>query len=117
MRWTGIVLEVWPDSDIFTAELRRDGSPDLVAEFSMAECGVRVEAGDVLDVKRNSVKKRDLGVWTQEEVDEIYRRAALRAEQLRLLSGLPDGRCPGRGRRPDASRVQAGVGCCPPGVG
>ena len=87
MQWTGIVVEVWPDGDTFTAELSRDGSPDLVAEFSMAACGVSVQEGEVLDVEPGSVRKRDLGVWTQEEVDEIHRRAALRAEQLRDLFG------------------------------
>lgn len=86
MQWTGVVLEVWPDGDTFTADLRQDGSPDLVAEFSMVECGIQVEPGDVLDVKRNSVKKRDLRVWTQAEIDDIQRRASAWAALLRGLS-------------------------------
>jgi hypothetical protein len=84
--WTGIVLEIWEDGDTFTAKLRREGAPDLVAEFSMRECGVKVTEGDVLDVTRNHVGKRDLGYWTKEEVDAILDRAATRAEKLRMLA-------------------------------
>jgi hypothetical protein len=76
MQWIGMVTEVWPDGDLFTAELLRDGTPNLTAEFSMREVGVRVEAGDFIEVM-------------QEEVEEIYRRAALMAERLRIITGLP----------------------------
>ena len=79
-QWDGRVLEV--DGDIFTAELCREGAPDLLADFSMAECGVTVEPGDLLIVLPGSVVKRDLGVWTQAEIDEIERRAD---EDMRLL--------------------------------
>ena len=73
-QWDARVLEV--DGDTFTAELSREGAPDLLADFSMAECGITVEPGDLLVVMPGSVTKRDLGVWTQAEIDEITRRAA-----------------------------------------
>ena len=83
--WDGTVLEVWPDGDTFTAELRRGSAPGLVAEFSMRECGVKVQAGDSLVVTKNHVGKRDLGYWTQEEIDDIMERATTRLQQLRRL--------------------------------
>lgn len=81
------MLEVWPDGDTFTAELYRGGAPDLVAEFSMRECGVSVQAGDSLVVTKNHVGKRNLGYWTQEEIDAIMDEATTRAGQLRRLCG------------------------------
>jgi len=87
--WDGIVLDVWPDGDTFTAELRREDEPDLLAEFSMRECGVTVVSGDLLIIRPDSVVKRDLGVWTREEIDEIKRRAAIRFAQLRNLFDPP----------------------------
>lgn len=79
------MLEVWPDGDTFTAELRRGNAPDLVAEFSMRECGVHVTAGDSLVVTKNHAGKRNLGYWTQEEIDAIMDQAVTRLEQLRRL--------------------------------
>jgi hypothetical protein len=84
-QWDGIVTEVWPDADTFTAELRREGSPDLIADFSMAACGVTVREGDVLLVTGDRVSVRDLGTWTQEEIDAICKRAEAQAERLREL--------------------------------
>ena len=83
-QWDGRVLEV--DGDIFTAELCREGAPDLLADFSMAECGVTVEPGDLLIVRPGSVAKRDLGVWTQAEIDEIMRRARKLSRRLRQIA-------------------------------
>ena len=83
-RWDGIVIEVWADGDTFTADLRReDGTTEFEAEYSMRECGIEVQEGDVLDVTPESVTKVDLGVWTQEDIDEISRRAKEMYKRLR----------------------------------
>jgi hypothetical protein len=84
--WTGVVREVWPDGDMFTAELRRDGGPDLIAEFSMRECGIYVEEGDVLRIEPDQVTKIDLGIWTVQEVREIRTRAEKLARELGFLA-------------------------------
>jgi hypothetical protein len=85
-QWDGHVLEVWDDGDTFTAELSREGDLSLIAEFSMSQCGITVQEGDLLIITPRSVAKRDLGVWTQAEVDAIMRRARKRARQLRRLA-------------------------------
>jgi hypothetical protein len=79
--WDGVVTDIWDDGDTFTAELRREGSPDLLAEFSMRKCQVNVLPGDMLIIS-DSVVKRNLGVWTQAELNEINRRAAIQAARL-----------------------------------
>jgi hypothetical protein len=82
--WTASVIAVWDDGDTFSAELRRDGTHFVLeADFSMRECGVRVEPGDLLRVGYNRVEKMDPGVWTQEEIDEIMRRARELSRKLR----------------------------------
>jgi hypothetical protein len=88
VRWTGVVLEVWPDGDLFTAELRCDDrtGPPLTAEMSMKECGVSVGEGDIFTIRDYVVSKVDLGTWTQAEIDDINRRAAIQAALLRGLS-------------------------------
>lgn len=86
IEWDGIVTDVWADGDTFTAELRQEGSPDLFAEFSMKECRVHVEPGDLLIITPDSVIKRNLGRWTQEELAEIRRRAKIKAAQLGFLA-------------------------------
>lgn len=79
--WDGRVLEV--DGDIFTAVLQREGEPELIADFSMARCGITVEAGDLIIVTPQQVTKRDLGVWTAAEIAGIMRRARERSQMLR----------------------------------
>ncbi len=83
--WNGIVTEVWDDGDTFTVDLRREGLPDLLAEFSMRECGVDVVPGDLLVIQRDSVAKPPRRVWTQEEIDDIRHRAAIRSAKLRSM--------------------------------
>ena len=85
--WHGLVTEVWDDGDTFTAELRREGCPDLFAEFSMRECKATVQAGNVftLDGEADTLTVLDLGTWTQEELDEVMARAKIMAERLRGL--------------------------------
>ena len=83
-QWDGCVLEV--NGDIFTAELCREGAPDLLVNFSMAQCGVTVERGDRLIVRSESVIKRDLGVWTQAELDAIMHRAREQSRRLRQVA-------------------------------
>ena len=85
--WEGAVVEVWPDGDTFTVDLRREGDPDLLAEYSMRECGITVEEGDLLIVRKDSVVKRNLGRWTQEDIDAITERARVRARKLQGLTG------------------------------
>lgn len=84
--WYAVVSEVWPDGDTFTASLSQDGEPDLWAEFSMRECGVDVTAGDLLILTPDGMTKRDLGVWTKEEIDEI--RASAKAQYERLMRNM-----------------------------
>lgn len=83
--WDADVLEIWDDGDTFTARLRQNASPDLLAEFSMRQCGIAVEPGDLLIVTPARVIKRNLGVWTQAELDEIKERAHERFETLRSI--------------------------------
>jgi hypothetical protein len=70
--WDAVVTEVWEDG---AARLSREGAPEMLAEFSMRQCNVTVEAGDVLVVTAGKVTRRDLGRWTQSELDEIRCRA------------------------------------------
>ena len=81
--WDADVLEIWNDGDTFTARLRQKGSPDLLAEFSMKQCGITVEPGDLLIVTPEKVIKRNLGKWTQAELDNIDRRSREWFEALR----------------------------------
>ena len=84
--WDAIVTDVWDDGDTFTVDLRRKGSPDLLAEYSMREFGVDVVPGDLLLIRKNSVMKRPRRVWTQEEIDDIRRRAAIRSARFRGMA-------------------------------
>lgn len=81
--WDGRVTEV--DGDIFTAAVvRHDGTgPELIADFSMAQCGVTVQPGDMIIVTPGSVTKRDLGVWTKADIDAIMARARKRSAMMR----------------------------------
>lgn len=81
--WDGRVTEV--DGDIFTAlVIRRDGiGPELAADFSMARCGICVEPGDLIIVSPEGVTKRDLGVWTKEDIDAIMAGAKERSRLMR----------------------------------
>lgn len=90
MEWDGVVLEVWPDGDTFTADLRREGGPDVLAEFSMRECGITVERGDRLIVKKDSVAKRPPRLWTREELAAIMERAEKQAKRLSEMLGFPE---------------------------
>lgn len=78
--WDGSVIEV--NGDIFTVDLRREGAPDMLADYSMKECGITVEPGDLLIVRPDSVTRRELPVWTQEDIDAIMARAEKRAALL-----------------------------------
>lgn len=72
--WHGWVIEV--NGGTFTADLRRDGRPDICADFSMSQCGLDgIEAGDLIIVTPDSVKRLELPPWTQEEIDDINKRA------------------------------------------
>lgn len=82
--WDGSVIEV--NGDIFTVDLRREGAPDMLADYSMKECGVTVEPGDLLIVRPDSVTKREPRVWTQAEIDAIMARARKRAALLRRIA-------------------------------
>lgn len=81
--WDGRVLEVWEDGDTFTATVQREGHPELMAEFSMAQCGISVEEGDLIIVTPERVTKRELRPWTAAEIDEIMHRARERSRILR----------------------------------
>jgi hypothetical protein len=87
--WDGRVIEVWEDNDTFTVDLRREGSPDLLAEMSMAQTGVTVATDDLLIVtpatpgRPASVTKRIPRQWTQAELDQIMRRSRKRMQWLR----------------------------------
>ena len=51
-QWYGNVTNV--EGDIFTAILRRDGQPDLLADFDMKRCGLAdIEPGDCIIVTPN----------------------------------------------------------------
>jgi hypothetical protein len=82
MEWCGRVTEV--NGDILTAMLTPSDheGPELIADFSMAQCGITAEPGDILTVTPEKVTVRDLGVWTQPQIDEIMRRARARHRQL-----------------------------------
>jgi hypothetical protein len=74
--WHGIVIEV--NGDEATVNLRREGSMDLTAEVELSRWGLKdIQAGDilVLDTEADTVTRLDLGTWTQEELDDIARRA------------------------------------------
>lgn len=74
--WYGIVIEVTGDEA--TVDLRREGDMDLTAEVELSRWGLEdVQPGDVLvlDVDAGTVTRKDLGVWTQAQLDEIHRRA------------------------------------------
>lgn len=82
--WYGCVTAV--NGDMFTADLRREGSPDLFADFSMSECGLSgLEEGDLLVVTPVRVRRLELPPWTQEQLDEIIERARERAARFRDL--------------------------------
>lgn len=85
-QWDAVVTDVWDNGDTFTAELRQEGSPNLIADFSMRECQVTVQPGDLLVVTPDSVVKREPRVWTQTELDDIRRRAAILAARLGFLA-------------------------------
>ena len=91
--WDADVVEVWADGDTFTARLRQNGSLDLLAEFSMKQCGISVEPGDLLLVTPEKVIRRNLGKWTQAELDDIDRRSREWFEALRrsIDGGSSDG--------------------------
>lgn len=42
-----------------------------------------VEAGDIVDLHSDHVTRVDLGVWTQEQIDEIKRKGAEEFESIR----------------------------------
>ena len=81
-QWCGYVTDV--EGDIFTAVLRRDGHPDLLADFSMKECGLAgLKPYDDIIVTPDSVRQPDPIVWTQEQLDAIWVRARERAKIFR----------------------------------
>ena len=84
LTWDGSVVAV--DGDIFTVDLRREGAPDMLADYSMKECGVTVEPGDLLIVRPDSVTKRKLPVWTQAEIDAVMARARKRAAEFKRIA-------------------------------
>jgi hypothetical protein len=74
--WHGTVTEV--NGDWITVDLRRAGDMDLMAEVSASQWGLNdVQPGDtlILDTNANTVSRLSPGTWTQEELDEIWRRA------------------------------------------
>jgi hypothetical protein len=82
MEWCGRVTEV--EGDVFTALLTpadHDG-PELIADFSAAQCGITCEPGDILTVTPGRVTRVELPQWTQEEIGEIMRRARARHRQM-----------------------------------
>ena len=85
--WDASVLEVWADGDTFTARLYEEGGPELLAEFSMKHCGITVEPGDLLIITPEKVIRRDLGKWTEAELERIRQRAHEHYEALKDLIG------------------------------
>jgi len=86
LRWLGRVEDV--EGDAFTVELTPDGheGPVLVAKYRR-ELLPDVVVGNVLDVTRDGVTRRDLGCWTAEEID----RAVAEGRRLAaLLNGLAE---------------------------
>lgn len=86
MIWHGHVIEV--SGDTFWAEMTRSEDDERVqAQFSMAECGLEVETGDIvrLDGEKNQMTLIDMPLWTREELDAIMKRAA---EQSRKFRGM-----------------------------
>lgn len=74
--WHATVLEV--NGDELTCDLRREGEIDLLAEVSISLWQLEVvNIGDVLvlDTVNRTVKKLDLGTWTQSDIDNIRARA------------------------------------------
>lgn len=85
MEWSGRVTDI--EGDLFTAILTpADGGMELLADFSMSQCGISVEAGDLITVTPESVTKVPPRVWSQREIDEIMARARERSRQLRLIA-------------------------------
>lgn len=82
-RWDGRVLEI--SGDIFTAEVipADHAGPEMIAEYSMSQCGITVAPGDLLIVTPESVVRRDLGVWSKADLDAIRVRARERSRLLR----------------------------------
>jgi hypothetical protein len=86
----GRVLEVWDDGDTFTALVAREGQPELMAEFSMRQCGITAGEGDLIIVTPERVTKRELRAWTAAEIAEFMQRARRRSRMLRRNVDWPD---------------------------
>jgi hypothetical protein len=83
MIWTGVVQEV--NGDDLTVDLRSDGHQDMVAEVSISRWNLETAGiGSVveLDTEAQTVTLIDLGVWTQEEIDDIKAQAKAQYERL-----------------------------------
>ena len=78
--WDGVVIDIDPvavtielDSAFVVMDVARVLLPD-------------VQIGDLVTVTPNSVVRKDLGRWTQTELDEIQARARERAAALQELA-------------------------------
>jgi hypothetical protein len=81
--WHGTVVEVGFDE--LTVDLRCDGESDLIGDVPIKPWGLEgCEVGDLLElnVTAGTVKRLDLGTWTQADVDDIQARAHRRWEKL-----------------------------------
>lgn len=87
MQWDGRVTD--REGDIITAFLAPSDheGPEVLADFSLKQCGIDAEPGDLLIVTPDKVTVRDLGVWTQQEIDEIKKRAHDRWLRMQGLFG------------------------------
>ncbi len=80
-QWYGNVTNV--EGDIFTAILRRDGQPDLLADFDMKRCGLAdIEPGDCIIVTPDPVLRMERPVWSKEQLDAIWVHARERSRRL-----------------------------------
>jgi hypothetical protein len=96
-KWEGRILEV--DDEYFTAELvpEQPSAPTVVADFRRTLLGADddIEVGDVVYVTTrtvrglhgyptltSAVRLRRLGMWSQQEAEEIAAAAKMRAQDL-----------------------------------
>lgn len=91
--WEGWVHEIGDKVYYTSLVCLNDKLPDLEAEFWKHVCP-GLEVGDIFTVYihkrgkkvRTVVRRRDLGVWTQEEIDDIMAKAREEARRLWLFA-------------------------------
>lgn len=85
--WIGFVHDLGDDGQRFFVRFPQERSPDLEAEFELAnhnvEFGAMPELGQYVELTADSkLRPHDVGCWMQEEINAIKARARELAERL-----------------------------------